>query len=103
VLRIHHLPFRPERLLCKTDTSDKSARRNLVAAGNRILLLIGDDFNDFMSLPPGQGSVADRTNAVDAFERYWGERWFVLPNPTYGSWERTVGLKVEDKRRALRQ
>jgi 5'-nucleotidase (lipoprotein e(P4) family) len=103
VLRMHHLPFRPERLLCKTETSDKSARRNLVAAGNRILLLIGDDFNDFLSLPQGQSSVADRSTAVDAFERYWGERWFMLPNPTYGSWERTVGLTVDAKRKALRQ
>src|SRR3954451_1760244 len=41
ILRSHFLPFRPERLLCKTDTSDKTARRTLVAAGNRILLLIG--------------------------------------------------------------
>jgi 5'-nucleotidase (lipoprotein e(P4) family) len=103
VLRTHHLPFRPERLLCKTDTSDKSARRTLVAAGNRILLLIGDDFNDFVSLPRDQSTVADRFAAVDAFERYWGERWFMLPNPTYGSWERAVGTGVDAKRKALRQ
>ena len=103
VLRAHHLPFRPERLLCRTETGDKSPRRTLVAAGNRILLLIGDDFNDFLSLPQGQASVADRTTAVDGFQRYWGERWFMLPNPTYGSWERTVGLTVDAKRKALRQ
>lgn len=103
VLRSHHLPFRPERLLCKGDTSDKSARRTLVAAGNRILLLIGDDFNDFASLPREQTTVADRLTAVDAFDRYWGDRWFVLPNPTYGSWERAVGTAVDAKRKALRQ
>lgn len=103
VLRSHHLPFRPERLLCKTDTSDKSARRTLVAAGNRILLLIGDDFNDFVSLTRDQANVAGRLTAVDAFDRYWGERWFVLPNPTYGSWERAVGAEVDAKRKALRQ
>jgi acid phosphatase len=103
VLRTHHLPFRPERLLCKTDTSDKSSRRTLVAAGNRILLLIGDDFNDFVALPRDQSTVADRFAAVDAFSRYWGERWFMLPNPTYGSWERAVGTGVDAKRKALRQ
>jgi 5'-nucleotidase (lipoprotein e(P4) family) len=103
VLRTHHLPFRPERLLCKTDTTDKSARRTLVAAGNRILLLIGDDFNDFVSLPRDHSTVADRLTAVDAFDRYWGERWFMLPNPTYGSWERAVGTGVDAKRKALRQ
>jgi acid phosphatase len=103
VLRAHHLPFRPERLLCKTDTSDKGARRTLVAAGNRILLLIGDDLNDFASLTREQANVADRLATVDAFSRYWGERWFVLPNPTYGSWERAVGTEVDAKRRTLRQ
>jgi 5'-nucleotidase (lipoprotein e(P4) family) len=103
VLRTHLLPFRPERLLCKTDTSDKSARRTLVAAGNRILLLIGDDFNDFISLPTGQAAVTERLAAVDAFSRYWGERWFLLPNPSYGSWERAVGTSVDAKRKSLRQ
>lgn len=103
VLRMHHLPFRPERLLCRTDTGDKSPRRTLVAAGNRILLLIGDDFNDFVSLSREQTTVADRLTTVDAYNRYWGERWFVLPNPTYGSWERAVGTGVDAKRKALRQ
>jgi 5'-nucleotidase (lipoprotein e(P4) family) len=103
VLRTHHLPYRPDRLLCRTDTGDKSARRNLVAAGYRIMLLIGDDFNDFVSITPDQGSVSGRLNAVDAHSRYWGERWFILPNPTYGSWERSVGMTVDSKRKALRQ
>jgi 5'-nucleotidase (lipoprotein e(P4) family) len=102
VLRANHLPLRPERLLCRTDTGDKSQRRNLVAAGNRVLLLIGDDFNDFVSLTPAQSTIEGRFDAVDAYSRYWGERWFMLPNPTYGSWERTVGATVDAKRKALK-
>ncbi len=102
VLRAHHLPYSSQRLLCRTDTGDKSARRNLVAAGNRIMLLIGDDFNDFVSLTPNQGSVEGRFDAVEAHRRYWGERWFMLPNPTYGSWERSVGSTVDAKRKALK-
>ncbi len=102
VLRTHYLPFRPERLLCKTESSDKSARRNLVAAGHRILLLIGDDFNDFVTIAREQSSVEGRFGVVDAHARYWGERWFMLPNPTYGSWER-VFSSVDAKRKALRQ
>lgn len=103
VLRLHHLPFRPERLLCRTDTGDKSRRRTLVASGHRVLLLIGDDFNDFVSLTKEQGTVEARFSAVDAHNRYWGERWFMLPNPTYGSWERAIGATIESKRKALRQ
>lgn len=103
LLKAHLLPFRPERLLCKTDTPDKSPRRNLVAAGNRVLLLIGDDINDFITPPVYEGSVDARFAAVDAYDRYWGERWFMLPNPTYGSWEAAVGRSLGSKWRALRQ
>jgi acid phosphatase len=103
MLKAHLLPFRPERLLCKTDTPDKAPRRNLVAAGNRILLLIGDDFNDFITPPVHEGSVEARFAAVDAYERYWGERWFMLPNPTYGSWEAAVGRSLGSKWKSLRQ
>jgi 5'-nucleotidase (lipoprotein e(P4) family) len=102
VLRANYLPFLPERLLCKTDTTDKSPRRNLVAAGNRVLLLIGDDFNDFVSVTRDQASVEGRLMAVDAYARYWGERWFMLPNPTYGSWER-VYKSLDAKRKGLKQ
>lgn len=103
ILRKHYLPFHPRRLLCRAETSDKSARRTLVAAANRILLLVGDDFNDFVSLTPDESSVGSRFIAVEAYTRYWGERWFMLPNPSYGSWERSVGASVDAKRKALRQ
>ena len=103
LLKAHLLPFRPERLLCKTETPDKSARRNLVAAGNRVLLLIGDDLNDFITAAVHEGSVDVRIAAVDAYDRYWGERWFMLPNPTYGSWEAAVGRSSGNKWRSLRQ
>ena len=97
VLRTHYLPFRPERLLCKTEYQRQVGAPKPVAAGNRILLLIGDDFNDFSP------SLANRAawregSAVDAYARYWGERWFMLPNPTYGSWER-VFSSVDAKRK----
>jgi acid phosphatase len=104
LLQSLHVPS--GQLLCKsspTDSSDKSPRRARVASRYRVLLLIGDDFNDFLTLPKEQSTVKGRQNAVDAFSRYWGERWFALPNPTYGSWERAVGLDVKAKRSALRR
>ncbi|HZW51392.1 MAG TPA: acid phosphatase, partial [Rudaea sp.] len=30
---------------------------------------------------------AGRAAAVEPYADWFGERWFVLPNPTYGSWE----------------
>lgn len=103
VLRVHHLPFSPERLLCKTGTSDKADRRYRAAAGYRILLLIGDDLNDFISIPQESNIVEARMLAADTYGRFWGERWFLLPNPAYGSWERAVGSGIGAKRKALRQ
>lgn len=64
--------------------SDKASRRQIVASTHRILLLLGDDLGDFTSR---DGSVEDRLERVLGNEQHWGVRWFVLPNPMYGSWE----------------
>jgi acid phosphatase len=69
-------------------TSDKSPRRAHVAAKYRILLLLGDDLNDFA--PASGKTLAERTAIVDGVRSWWGETWFILPNPMYGSWERAV-------------
>ncbi len=68
--------------------SDKSSRRRHVAKGYRILLLLGDDFNDFLSGIRGRGvTLEDRTRLAEQYKSYWGEKWIILPNPVYGSWE----------------
>jgi acid phosphatase len=103
VLRALSLPFRPQRLFCRTDAWDKSARRARVAAAHRVLLLIGDDLNDFVSIPDEAANLAGRARLADAHRSYWGERWFMLPNPMYGSWERAVGLDTSTKVKALRK
>lgn len=83
-------------------TGDKSSRRAAVAERFRILLLAGDDFNDFVSarLPR-----ADRDRLVERYRHRWGERWIVLPNPTYGSWQRALidgGADLDEAARARR-
>lgn len=65
-------------------TSDKSVRRAAVAAHYRILLLCGDDLNDFF---PARLSPAERHARARPYDAWWGERWIILPNPMYGSWE----------------
>jgi 5'-nucleotidase (lipoprotein e(P4) family) len=68
--------------------SDKSSRRRYVAKGYRILLLLGDDFNDFLSGVRGRGvTLEDRTRLAELYKSYWGEKWIIFPNPVYGSWE----------------
>jgi acid phosphatase len=68
-------------------TSDKTGRREYLAGRYRILLLIGDDLNDFIA---AQLSSEGRVEAAEKHSAWWGTRWFLLPNPLYGSWERAV-------------
>lgn len=67
------------------DVSDKASRRAEIASRYRVLLLLGDDFNDFVS--GTWASLAERDALAEEYESYWGSKWFVLPNPEYGSWE----------------
>jgi 5'-nucleotidase (lipoprotein e(P4) family) len=91
------MPASPERVLCLGDDgtqSDKDGRRRHVAADHRVVLLLGDDLNDFESVSdPASGRLytpAERSDLVAQSSGYWQERWFVLPNPVYGSWERAL-------------
>lgn len=66
-------------------TEDKEARRRYVARSYRVLLLLGDDLNDFVSarkIAPEQ-----REALVEANADRWGRQWILLPNQSYGSWE----------------
>ena len=67
---------------------EKSSRRRFVADTHRVLMLVGDDLNDFVDVDGL--SVAERNAVAERYRGYWGERWRMLPNPTYGSWERAL-------------
>lgn len=69
-------------------SSDKGSRRTEVAAGYRILLLIGDNMGDFVSA--AHGTVAERQAFAEQHASWFGTRWITLPNPQYGSWEGAV-------------
>lgn len=64
---------------------EKLSRRQDIARTHRILLNIGDDLADFLPEVRRQ-SVAERDLARCAQDAFWGRRWFLLPNPIYGSW-----------------
>ncbi|BCM93897.1 lipoprotein E [Abditibacteriota bacterium] len=69
-------------------TSDKTTRRQFVAQKYRILLLVGDDLNDFVTAKPR--TLQERNDLVNKYDSYWGERWILLSNPLYGSWEGAI-------------
>lgn len=67
--------------------SDKGSRRRHIAQSYRVLLLLGDDLADFVS----EYRTPEQTRLREA-QKYnqWGTKWFMLPNPMYGSWESTL-------------
>jgi 5'-nucleotidase (lipoprotein e(P4) family) len=84
--------------------SAKGPRRAYIAREFRVLLLIGDDLGDFVT--DASGTPEARRTRTEPRADWWGVRWIMLPNPSYGSWERAVigGSKdpIGAKRKALR-
>jgi 5'-nucleotidase (lipoprotein e(P4) family) len=64
---------------------EKATRRQWVGREHRVLLMLGDNLGDFLDgISTG---VEQRRAMVDTYQTWWGERWIMLPNPSYGSWE----------------
>ncbi|MGH8250361.1 MAG: 5'-nucleotidase, lipoprotein e(P4) family [Steroidobacteraceae bacterium] len=74
--------------------SEKLPRRLEIARGYRIVLNVGDDLGDFLP-DVRRASVADRERARCAHRDRWGTRWFMIPNPMYGSWQTVMGPDFE--------
>lgn len=89
VFRSHSLPF--DVMLCKPDKgpSDKNLRFDAVKNGTTpaglspldVVAFLGDNIQDFPGL-----KQAVRQRGPEAFADF-GVRFFVLPNPMYGSWQ----------------
>ncbi len=73
---------------------EKQVRRDHVAETHRVIMLIGDDLSDFTACvrdaPAGPCQVpatrASRSEALEKHIDYWGNGWYILPNPMHGSW-----------------
>jgi 5'-nucleotidase (lipoprotein e(P4) family) len=72
-----HMLVRNER--AEWNTGTKTHRRAVIAANYRIVALVGDDLGDFVDPKLFAGDRA-------RLEPRFGQSWFVLPNPMYGSW-----------------
>lgn len=98
-----------ETLLPRTDpqSSSKEPRRQAVSAKYRIVLLMGDNLNDFASVFEQSKTVESRLAAVEKNQSQFGTRFIVLPNPMYGDWENSLydyNFKLtEDEKAAKRK
>lgn len=68
-------------------TSEKESRRSKAASQYRVVMLFGDDFGDFLPDVKKNITPAQRLQLSQQYEHQWGEKWFMLANPTYGSWQ----------------
>ncbi len=67
------------------NTSKKSPRRAHIAESHRVVMIVGDNFGDFVD--GYRGSLAERQALMTEHKDMWGSLWFVIANPMYGSWE----------------
>jgi 5'-nucleotidase (lipoprotein e(P4) family) len=76
-------------LLLKSKLSSKKIRREKISSNYDIILLIGDNLNDFSEI------FEDRTNnygfdTVEQMKEEFSKRFIILPNSMYGAWEKAV-------------
>lgn len=90
---------------CEQEGSEKLCRRQLAARKYRVLMQFGDQLGDFTQIIANTPAARD---ALEAQYRGWfGQRWWALPNPSYGSWEPAVfnnaWSEPTERRRALKR
>ena len=75
-------------------SKEKLNRREHIAKTHRVIMLFGDDYGDFVhctrakALAPCTEAAtrASRHLALETYAGYWGNGWYILPNPMHGSW-----------------
>ena len=76
-------------VLLKTNTSDKTQRREQVKSLYKVILYIGDNMGDF-----GQeySKIAKEYDSLSIHrnKQLWGSYYIVMPNPMYGIWEHSL-------------
>ena len=85
---------------CEAQGSDKGCRRQQVARKYRVLMEFGDQLGDFLDI--ADNTPQGRERAIEPYRNWFGERWFALPNPVYGSWLNALdgGAKTPADKRA---
>jgi acid phosphatase len=89
-LRTQGFPVRADgsNVMCRDDargwTRDKGSRRIAVDREAHVIATFGDNLGDF--LDGIYVDVTARQRLAATYRDWWGNRWYMLPNPMYGSW-----------------
>lgn len=69
---------------CESAGYGKNCRRQWVASQARVLLMAGDSLGDFVQAE--HNTLAAQRKAIEPYVNWLGQRWFLMPNPSYGNW-----------------
>jgi 5'-nucleotidase (lipoprotein e(P4) family) len=105
-MRRKGFPFADEaHLLMREVDNSKESRRRLVNGKYKIILLLGDNLDDFTNAFE-QDNMDQRSEVVKTLRTSFGRRFIVFPNAMYGSWELllyrrsdTLGLNTKGEAR----
>ncbi len=87
---------------CEQQGSEKGCRRRLAGQRYRVIMQFGDQLGDFVSILAN--TREGREQALAPYVDWIGERWWMLPNPSYGSWEPALfDNRYEQSREQRRQ
>ena len=70
---------------CEQAGSEKNCRRRLAGQKYRVLMQFGDQLGDFVEVTANTNEGRDAL--LQQYHDWFGERWWMLPNPTYGGFE----------------
>ena len=101
-----HLLTRDDLSFSAGSTSSKEGRRIKVAINFEIILLIGDNLNDF-AVDFEDRKENNGKDAVATYRAQFGKKFIVLPNPMYGAWEKPLldyneGLTEDEKTKLIK-
>jgi len=89
-LKLLKFPFVDDRhLYLFTGTSDKTPARKKIAESYEVVLLIGDNLNDY-SRDYTVNDIDQRLALMERDKELWGTKFILLPNPTDGHWVRAI-------------
>jgi 5'-nucleotidase (lipoprotein e(P4) family) len=96
------------RLLLRREASSKQARIQQAEEKYHVIAYLGDNLNDFPGETEQPGAAAEHTaaarrNKVESAAELWGTRWFMLPNPVYGSWDQILPKPVQERMQLLKR
>lgn len=69
--------------------SSKETRRQIVMNKYHVVMLLGDNLNDFMNVFEKK-PIAERFAETETQREEWGKKFIVLPNSCYGEWENAL-------------